>query len=165
MLRLDGIIYTIINLIILYVALRHFLVGPIQAVLAKRKSLIEGQLANAKETQEKADSLKAQYDTMLSNAKEESVKIIEQSRETAQKEYDQKMEDAQQDAAQLMERTRKNLELEKEKNMAQMQEQIAGVAMAAVGKILADNANSDINEAIYQQYIENAGGAYDTNGN
>lgn len=33
MLRLDGIVFTLINLLILYAALRHFLIGPIQSVL------------------------------------------------------------------------------------------------------------------------------------
>ena len=52
MLRLDGIIFTIINLVILYVAMRHFLIGPIQSVLAKRKELIDSQFAKAEEKEE-----------------------------------------------------------------------------------------------------------------
>ena len=47
MLRLDGIVFTLINLLILYAALRHFLIGPIQSVLEQRKQMIDGQFASA----------------------------------------------------------------------------------------------------------------------
>ena len=70
MLRLDGIIFTIINLVILYVAMRHFLIGPIQSVLAKRKELIDSQFAKAEEKEAEALELKDKYDDMLSHTKE-----------------------------------------------------------------------------------------------
>ena len=81
MLRLDGIIFTIINLVILYVAMRHFLIGPIQSVLAKRKELIDSQFAKAEEKEAEALELKDKYDDMLSHTKEESARILETSRE------------------------------------------------------------------------------------
>lgn len=79
MLRLDGIIFTIINLVILYVAMRHFLIGPIQSVLAKRKELIDSQFAKAEEKEAEALELKDKYDDMLSHTKEESARILETS--------------------------------------------------------------------------------------
>ena len=77
MLRLDGIIFTIINLVILYVAMRHFLIGPIQSVLAKRKELIDSQFAKAEEKEAEALELKDKYDDMLSHTKEESARILD----------------------------------------------------------------------------------------
>lgn len=41
MLRLDAIVYTLVNLLILYAGLRHFLIKPIQSVMEQRKSMIE----------------------------------------------------------------------------------------------------------------------------
>ena len=61
MLRLDGIVFTLINLLILYAALRHFLIGPIQSVLEQRKQMIDGQFASAAGKEEQAMQLKGQY--------------------------------------------------------------------------------------------------------
>ena len=52
MLRFDGFIFTLLNLIILYAAMRHFLIGPIQNVLAARKEMIDGQFAAAQSKEE-----------------------------------------------------------------------------------------------------------------
>ena len=52
LLRIDwNVIFTIINLIVLYLALRHFLIGPVTKVMEQRKAMIDGQFADAKKTQ------------------------------------------------------------------------------------------------------------------
>ena len=76
MLRLDGIVFTLINLLILYAALRHFLIGPIQSVLEQRKQMIDGQFASAAGKEEQAMQLKGQYEGLLADAKEESRRIL-----------------------------------------------------------------------------------------
>ena len=76
MLRLDGIVFTLINLLILYVALRHFLIGPIRSVLEQRKQLIDGQFASAAGKEEQALQLKKQYEGLLADAKDQSRKIL-----------------------------------------------------------------------------------------
>ena len=94
MLRLDGIVFTLINLLILYVALRHFLIGPIQSVLEQRKQLIDGQFASVAGKEEQALQLKEQYEGLLADAKDQSRKILEDSRVRAQKEYESRVMEA-----------------------------------------------------------------------
>ena len=131
MLRLDGIVFTLINLLILYVALRHFLIGPIQSVLEQRKQLIDGQFASAAGKEEQALQLKEQYEGLLADAKDQSRKILEDSRVRAQKEYESRVMEAEKQAGHIMEKARKDVETEKERAMDGMQKQVAQVAMAA----------------------------------
>ena len=45
LLRIDwNVIFTIVNLIVLYLGLRKFLIGPVTKVMDQRKQLIEGQM-------------------------------------------------------------------------------------------------------------------------
>ena len=113
MLRLDGIVFTLINLLILYVALRHFLIGPIQSVLEQRKQLIDGQFASAAGKEEQALQLKGQYEGLLADAKDQSRKILEDSRVRAQKEYESRVMEAEKQAGHIMEKARKDVETEK----------------------------------------------------
>ena len=48
LLRIDwNVVFTIINLIVLYLGLRKFLIGPVTNVMEQRKQMIEGQIADA----------------------------------------------------------------------------------------------------------------------
>ena len=76
MLRLDAIVYTLVNLLILYAGLRHFLIKPIQSVMEQRKSMIEKQFSEAKETMDEANRQKIDYEDLLKGAKEEARHIV-----------------------------------------------------------------------------------------
>lgn len=55
LLRIDwNVIFTIVNLIVLYLGLRKFLIGPVTKVMDQRKQLIEGQMADARHVNEQA---------------------------------------------------------------------------------------------------------------
>ena len=69
MLRLDVIVYTLVNLLILYAGLRHFLIKPIQSVMEQRKSMIEKQFSEAKETMDEANRQKNDYEDLLKGVK------------------------------------------------------------------------------------------------
>ena len=50
LLRIDwNVVFTIINLIVLYLGLRKFLIGPVTNVMEQRKQMIEGQIADRSE--------------------------------------------------------------------------------------------------------------------
>ena len=81
LLRIDwNVIFTIVNLIVLYLGLRKFLIGPVTKVMDQRKQLIEGQMADARHVNEQANELKAQYEDALKQAHEESAQIVEKAR-------------------------------------------------------------------------------------
>ena len=48
LLRIDwNVVFTIINLIVLYLGLRKLLIGPVTNVMEQRKQMIEAQIADA----------------------------------------------------------------------------------------------------------------------
>ena len=92
MLRIDSnILWIIINLLILYALMKHFLFQPVHDILEKRKQEIESDfaLANQKkqealESKNKADQQLANMQTicdgMLADANKKSDEMIEQAR-------------------------------------------------------------------------------------
>ena len=103
LLRIDwNVIFTIVNLIVLYLGLRKFLIGPVTKVMDQRKQLIEGQMADARHVNEQANELKAQYEDALKQAHEESAQIVEKARKSAQAEYESRMDAADAEAQKII---------------------------------------------------------------
>ena len=57
-----GLVWTIINLIVLFLLLRHFLINPVSNIMEQRRKLIADGLQNAQDTQDEANRLKAEYE-------------------------------------------------------------------------------------------------------
>ena len=55
-----SLVYNIINLIVLCLLLKHFLIKPVLGVMDKRQAMINEGLENVKSTKEEADALKSQ---------------------------------------------------------------------------------------------------------
>lgn len=161
LLRIDwNVIFTIVNLIVLYLGLRKFLIGPVTKVMDQRKQLIEGQMADARHVNEQANELKAQYEDALKQAHEESAQIVEKARKSAQAEYESRM-DAE--AQKIIANAHKSIDLEREKTVQELQSQIAGLAMAATAKVLGDTDQAAQNKLMYEQFLAKTGGLNDTN--
>ena len=57
-----NLVYTIINVIILYLLLRHFLIKPVTDIMEKRKQLIADGLQSAQDAQDGALKMKQEYE-------------------------------------------------------------------------------------------------------
>ena len=69
MLELDwDIVWTIVNLLILFLLLKHFLFKPITQMMESRTAEIENNLKDAEEQKQKAQQLNTQYEEQLQGA-------------------------------------------------------------------------------------------------
>ena len=160
LLRIDwNVVFTIINLIVLYLGLRKFLIGPVTNVMEQRKQMIEGQIADANNLKAEAGDLKKQYEGMLAQAHEESAELLEKTRKSAQAEYENRINVA--DAEKIIENAHKTVELERDKTVQDLQSQIAVLAVAAAGKVLGEASTNENNRLLYQQFLTKAGGVND----
>ena len=88
-----NLVFTIINLLVLYLLMKKFLFGPIIKVMDVRKAMIDQQFAGAKEQEDQAKALKEQYEGALKSAREESFQIMEQARKEAKAQAANTVED------------------------------------------------------------------------
>lgn len=164
MLRLDmNLVWTIINVIILYLLLRKFLIKPVMSIMEKREQTIRQGLDNARSQETQAQELKERYEQALASAKEESAELVEKARTNAQREYDRILTEADEQAKKIEANTKKDMELDREKAMKEVQSEVAGLAMTAVSRILKEGTDAGSDDALYQQFLKKAGEANDTN--
>ena len=148
-----GLVWTIINLIVLFLLLRHFLINPVSNIMEQRRKLIADGLQNAQDTQDAANRLKAEYEEALSGAKKESAEIVDKARIDARAEYDRIVGEAGAKAGNIIENAKENVRIEREQTMKELQSQIAGLAIASAEKIVGDKEQNS-----YDQLLGEVGG-------
>ena len=148
-----GLVWTIINLIVLFLLLRHFLINQVRNIMEQRRNLIADGLQNAQDTQDEANRLKAEYEEALSGAKKESAEIVDKARIDARAEYDRIVGEAGAKAGNIIENAKENVRIEREQTMKELQSQIAGLAIASAEKIVGDKEQN-----IYDQFLGEVGG-------
>ena len=152
-----NLVWTIINLVVLYLLLRHFLIGPVMNIMEQRKQMIDDGFKNAEAAQADANRLKQEYETALSGAKQESVQLIEDARKSAKAEYDRIVSEAGERADTMIESAKENVRIEREQTMKELKSQIAGLAAASAATIISGKADDKESRDLYDQFLKEAG--------
>ena len=149
MLQLDvwNVLFTIINLLILFVLMRIFLYKPVQKIIAKRQEEADRQFGEAAAKQSEAEELKTKYQAVLSDAENEKKKVVSEARKTA---------DAHKTAAQIKDDAEAEAVMQKEQILKKAEKEIADMVVDAAAKVVAGNS-ADANSALYDTFLNKAG--------
>ena len=102
MLKLDiNLLWTVVNVLIMYALLRKFLFKPVQDVLDKRQKMVDDELANAQDAKTKAEVALAAANDKLHNVDVEAAARREESAQQAEKQKEQLLAEAQRQARNL----------------------------------------------------------------
>lgn len=138
MLSIDpwNILWTVVNLLVLYAIFKKFLYQPVMNVINARDEMVKSQFADAKKEQEDAKALKAEYQDKLESAKTEADQIILESRDRAQKEHERTLEKTRVEADAMLEKAKSDIANEQEKATKAAEADIAKLALIAARKIV-----------------------------
>lgn len=151
------IIWTFVNILVLFIFFRWKLFGPVNKILEERKNMINENIAAAEKEKAEAEGLKKEYQQVLEKADEESVQIVKEAKERAQIEYNKQVEASRKEAGRIMEEANRAIELEKKKSMEQAQSEIAGIALLAAQKVIQKNVNAEDNKKLVGDFLQEAG--------
>lgn len=158
MLKLDiNLVFTILNVLILYVLVRKFLFKPVHKILEARQAEIDKQYEDVKAAQDAADELKKKYETSVKDITKEKEEILNDAREKANGDYEKVLADAKTQADKIVEDARKNADELHQKRMQQATEQIADLVVAATAKIVASHQGMEADRELYNQFLAKTG--------
>ncbi len=159
MLQLDmRIIYTLINMLVLYGIFRIFLLKPLNRVLEQRKAMVQDSLNQAKNSADKAAGLEQQYQETLQNAKQEAEEIIRQAKKQGEAAQRQMMAEARGEIDRQKKQMQEQMHREREQLMKNTREEIAMIAMLAASKILEREINEkQDHDMLIEKLIREAG--------
>ena len=130
------IFWTVVNVLVLFVALRHFLIKPVMGVIEQRNEMIKQQFNAAQKTQDEANKMKADYEQQLDTAKEKADDIIAAARVRSEKEQSKAIADTEAERVKMLAQAREDIEKEQANAKKELQSQIMDIAMLAAKKII-----------------------------
>ncbi len=155
--NLTTIIATWLNLLILFLVLKHFLFDKVNKVMEDRKNEVAETYKKADEAEEHAKQLEQEYEQRISGAKEESAKIIQAATRKAQQRSDEIIADAKVEAKGITEQARNEIEREKKIAVNKIKDDITDIAFQAAQAVIEKDLTSADNERLIGEFIDNVG--------
>ena len=157
MLRLDwNLLFTVINLLLLFVLMKIFLFKPVQKIIAARQAEADKQFDEAAAKQAEADGLKAQYAKSIASVEEEKSKAMQETMKKADAEYQRIVGDAESKAKQIKEDAAVEAENQKTQILKKAEKEIADMVVKSAEKLLVVGSTPESDKALYDTYLDTA---------
>ena len=154
MLRIDyNLIFTVINLLVLFIGLRFVLFKPVKKILDERQAEADREYDEAKEKQAEADALKEQYDASMASIEEERSRVMSEARTKADGEYQRIVGHAEEQAREITDRAVTEAENQKKKILKSAEEEIADMVVTAAGKVAGSASGADFDRSLYDEFL------------
>ncbi|MDD3404315.1 MAG: F0F1 ATP synthase subunit B [Hespellia sp.] len=137
------LIWTIVNILVLYLGMKKFLFKPVMNIIQKREALIQGQLEEAKKSQDEAQQMKVDYQKKLDAAQQTAEEMVVAAKQRAEAEKNRMLEETRAESDRMLEKAKADIQTEQEKAQMQVQSEIAKLAMSAARKIMKTGERSD----------------------
>ncbi len=156
-----NIAFTVINLLILYLFLRHFLMKPLMELMEKRQAQVEADLNDAASEKKKAEQLREEYEGSLREAEDQAGRILEDAKKLARTEYDKILKQADADVEKRRKAAEQMISLEREKTLQELQTMTKKLAADATEKLLKEKSGQDADHRRFSAFLADTGDAHD----
>ncbi len=159
MLKIDiNLVFTIINILILTVAMRLLLFKPVKDIIARRREEADQEYEKAQADRRQAEELKQQYNESLQKLEEERKETMFTVRKNADAEYQRIVGSAEEKAAAIKSDAQIQAESTRQQVLKRAEREIADMVLEATAKISGDVADGkQINGALYDEFLNKAG--------
>mgnify|MGYP003306777309 CR=1 FL=1 len=150
-------IFAWINLLILYLAFKKFLFGPIKKMIDDRQAEIDGMYSDAEGSKKDAEEMKAEYEKRLEGATEESEKILKDAQRRAELRGEEIIRDANSQAARILERAEEEIELEKKRAINEVKNEVSEMAIGIASAVIERDVSESEHRALIDDFIRGMG--------
>lgn len=152
-----NLILIVVNLLVLFVAMRLILFKPVQKIIAARQEEADRQFEEAAAAKAEADEMKAQYTGSLASIEEEKKQALQQARKDADKEYKKIVEDAKKEAKQIKADAAVQAEAQKAQIIKKAKVEIADIVVNAATKVVGAQSGTQMDASLYNEFLDKAG--------
>lgn len=154
---LDTIIPVLLNTIILFLVLKHFLFKPVNKVLDARMDEVDETYSKAREAEDNALRLESEYSEKMAEVKAESAQILQSATAKANDKSDEIISQAKQQAKGIIDRANAEIEVEKKRAENEIKTEITGLIFDVAEKVVDKNISTSDNEKMIEEFINNVG--------
>lgn len=151
------LVFQIINTIVIFLVLRHFLFKPVKGMIEKRQDMISDQLEDAKTKNEDAEQLIADYEDKLKKIEEKGRDMIREASQKAEARASEIVKDAEKEAELIKKRAEKDIQREKQKAVNELKEDIVSLSLLAASKVLEKDIDENQHKSLITKFLDEVG--------
>ena len=150
-------ILSMIVVFTLFLVASNLLFNPVRQMLKKRQDKIQGELEDAKQNQDEAAALKAEYEAKLKDINVEAEEILGEARKKALANENRIIAEAKEEAARIRERAEQEAELEKKKAADDVKKEMISIASVMAGKVVAASIDTTVQDSLIEETLKEIG--------
>ena len=152
-----NLLYTVVNVLILFLLLRKFLYKPVMDIIAQRQKQVDDALNAAETSKKEAAAALNNAQDKLRNVDNEAAARREAYEQQAEKEKQQLLAEAQKQADAIVAEGKAAAEAERQHKLRQADAQTTALARAMCEKLLARNLTEQDDSRLLDDLLEKAG--------
>ena len=152
-----NLLYTVVNVLVLFLLLRKFLYKPVMNIIAQRQKQVDDALAAAETSKKEAAATLNTAQDKLRNVDAEAAARRTAYEEQAEKEKQQLLADAQKQADAIVAEGKRNAEAERQHKLREADAQTTALAREMCEKLLARNLTQQDDARLLDDLLEKAG--------
>ena len=150
-------LFTLLNLVLTFLILKKYLFKPVNKMIDDRQKEIDDIFADAEDARQKAETMRADYDRKLSEAKDASAQIIAEATQEAHRRRDDIIIHAQTDADAIRNKARADIELERKKALNDVKDEISRIALDIAEKVVEKEMNASDHDRMVEDFLRKMG--------
>lgn len=140
---------------LLLLVLQRMVFPVFEKTFAERHDAIEGGMERAKDAEEEAKELLAQYREQLADARHESARLRESAREQGAQIIAEMREQAQTEGRRLVEQAHQQIEADKAQALTQLRTEVGTLATVLAGRIVGESLEDDARQRrVVDRFLE-----------
>jgi F-type H+-transporting ATPase subunit b len=151
--NLPFLLVQIVNLLIVYVVVAKWVVGPISGLLEKRRQNIAQGIEDARVASEARAAAESEAAKIIGNAQAEASKIVREANERAQGVAKEVRTEAEAEAARAREAALNEAEAERNRILGDLRGQVAALSIAATQKLVGDALDEKRQRALLEDFF------------
>lgn len=155
-----NLLWTVVNVLVLFLLLRKFLYKPVMDIIAERQKQVDDALAAAETSKQEADTALTSAQDKLRNVDNEAAARREAYEQQAEKEKQQLLADAQKQADAIVAEGKAAAEAERQHKLREADAQTTALARAMCEKLLERNLTAQDDARLLDDLLEKAGAGH-----
>jgi F-type H+-transporting ATPase subunit b len=151
--NLVGLVFQVINFLLLLYLLNRFLFKPLLARMDERSSKIEKGLEDAEAAARDRELARAEREAAVSEARKEAAEMVARANKIAEDTRNEILTDARAEAEKVTARAREEITAEKERAMAELRAEVAELALAAAGKLIRTQMDATTQRRLVEEFL------------
>ena len=150
-------LFTLINTVVLFLVLKHFLFKPVMKMIQDRQQEIDGMYADAGKAKKEAQQMESEYRQKLEESVQTGERLVKEAVARGQSREEEIIRQANAQADAIRAKASADIAQEKKKAINDAKNEISDLAMAIAGKVVGHALNEADQAALVDRFIEELG--------